>query len=127
MRNRAKCKLCNNIIESLTIHDYITCTCGEISIDGGNTYRRCRAKNWNNFLRIDDEGNEINIKVVEKEESKELPIPIPKPTYDELLDMLQEMINKFEILPDNAMYSPVTHYDHYSLMLLLCALFKTKM
>lgn len=31
----AKCKLCNDIIYSRTRHDYRTCSCGNLSIDGG--------------------------------------------------------------------------------------------
>ena len=51
MRNRAKCKLCDDIIESVHHHDYITCKCGEISVDGGDHYCRCSARNWENFIR----------------------------------------------------------------------------
>src|SRR5271166_4679007 len=57
IKNRAKCKLCKDILESFHQHDYVTCTCGEISIDGGTSYWRCAAKNWENFLRLDDNGN----------------------------------------------------------------------
>lgn len=56
---RAKCKLCNDIIESKHRHDYVTCSCGEISVDGGQDYFRARFNNPENFLCVDDEGNEI--------------------------------------------------------------------
>ena len=55
MRNIAKCKLCSSIIESKHRHDYVSCLCGEISIDGGNDYHKCFAKDWRNFVRVDDE------------------------------------------------------------------------
>ena len=38
--NRAKCLLCNDIITSEHSHDYVTCQCGNLSIDGGNEYAR---------------------------------------------------------------------------------------
>ena len=68
MRNRAKCKLCNTIIESFHQHDYVKCKCDEIAVDGGPDGCRVMAKNWDNFLRVDDSGKEYPIKVKEKEE-----------------------------------------------------------
>ena len=52
--NRARCNLCNDIIVSRHVHDYVTCKCGEISIDGGNSYWRVSAKNLCNVLRFRD-------------------------------------------------------------------------
>lgn len=37
-KNRILCKICLDIIESKHCHDYITCSCGAISADGGNDY-----------------------------------------------------------------------------------------
>jgi hypothetical protein len=37
-KNKAKCLSCQDIIESQHRHDYISCFCGAISIDGGNEY-----------------------------------------------------------------------------------------
>jgi hypothetical protein len=120
MRNRAKCKLCEEIIESTHRHDYVTCKCGEISVDGGDDYHRCRAGNWENFLRVDDEGN-IVIPVIKDPE----PVPeSPKPTKDELLSMLTEMIKRIESLPPQALYSPVNHADLNSLLILLASIFR---
>ena len=41
VRNRARCKLCNDIIESKYRHDFVSCKCGAIFIDGGRDYLRC--------------------------------------------------------------------------------------
>lgn len=42
IENKAKCLLCGNVIESVNRHDYVTCSCGNISVDGGKDYlRRC--------------------------------------------------------------------------------------
>ena len=50
MRNRAKCKLCNDIIESTDNKDVIDCKCGEISVMGGQEKMGCMAKSWDNSL-----------------------------------------------------------------------------
>ena len=43
--NRIQCKKCNDIIESKTTHDFVTCKCGAVSVDGGKDYlRRCGNK-----------------------------------------------------------------------------------
>ena len=40
--NKIKCKHCGDIIESTTIHEFVTCSCGKCSADGGKDYiRRC--------------------------------------------------------------------------------------
>lgn len=45
--NKIQCKHCGDIIESKTVHDFVTCKCGCCSVDGGKYYlkRTCR----NNF------------------------------------------------------------------------------
>lgn len=125
MKNRAKCKLCNSIIESFHRHDYVTCKCGEIAVDGGKDYWRALANDWINFIRLDDEGNEIIIKV----EEKETPEPIvenviPKPTKKEMMDMLQEMIKSYENMPQNALSTACTNYDLLSALMLLSAILR---
>ena len=40
IKNSALCKLCNTEIESKYRHDFVTCNCGNISVDGGTVYRR---------------------------------------------------------------------------------------
>ena len=42
VKNAIKCKKCGDIIESKYTHDFITCSCGLCSVDGGLDYlRRC--------------------------------------------------------------------------------------
>ena len=36
--NKAQCNNCEDIIESKFRHDFVTCSCGMISIDGGLDY-----------------------------------------------------------------------------------------
>ena len=38
--NQAKCKKCDDIIRSKNRHDFVTCSCGSISVDGGSWYGR---------------------------------------------------------------------------------------
>jgi len=41
-KNAARCKLCGDIIESKYRNDFVTCSCGNLSVDGGHDYlRRC--------------------------------------------------------------------------------------
>jgi len=53
IRNRAKCKKCGDVIESKYRHDFVTCTCGAISVDGGNDYWK-RSGNPEDFEEMND-------------------------------------------------------------------------
>jgi hypothetical protein len=40
--NKAQCHSCGDIIESKHVHDFRSCSCGSLSVDGGLDYaRRC--------------------------------------------------------------------------------------
>jgi hypothetical protein len=122
-RNRAKCRLCGDVIESFHSTDYIMCKCGEISVADGSALR-CGARDYNNFIRIDDNDQEVAVKVKDTNTTYE---PIDKPkslTKSDLMFMLKEMIAHYEGLPQHAMTAPVTHYDMLSVLMLVSALFK---
>lgn len=38
VRNAARCVHCDNVIESTHRHDFVTCACGRVSVDGGLDY-----------------------------------------------------------------------------------------
>lgn len=38
--NMAQCLKCKDVIQSNSVHDYVTCSCGNLSIDGGQDYLR---------------------------------------------------------------------------------------
>lgn len=114
MRNRAKCKLCEDIIESFHATDLVLCKCGEISVDGGDSLR-CAAKNWNNFMRVDDEGNLIMVTVKDDIEAKEGHVITKK----EKIDMLRELIESIDRLPNHAQHQPVNHSDLSAALVLL--------
>lgn len=98
MQNKAKCKLCESVIESVHEKDHVTCKCGEISVDGGDSMR-CAAKNFQNFLRVDDEGNEIVVKIQDKMDKRAM------------IKMLEDYLQKLEDLPPQAMQCSINHYD----------------
>lgn len=42
IHNRAECAVCHEVIESTHVHDFVSCSGGHISVDGGKDYlRRC--------------------------------------------------------------------------------------
>lgn len=123
MRNRAKCKLCKSVIESLHQTDLIMCLCGEIFVDGGSSMK-CGCTDWSNFLRIDDQDNEIIVKVKDAPRSNSVDDISTKPTKKDLINMLDEMVKNIENLPDHAMSLPINHYDYCSLLILLSGIFK---
>ena len=60
--NKAKCKLCGNVIESKYRHDYVTCNCGEISVDGGKDYlRRGYKEDMNNLIELSEIKEDQNV------------------------------------------------------------------
>lgn len=134
-KNRAKCKLCEEIIESKHSHDYVTCKCGEISIDGGpstgdgGSCWRGRAKDYRNFLSIDNEGRVIGVthiedepikSIEEKEDNKELQEEVFIPlTRAQKVDELKRLREYSEGLPPAAQYQFVTETDFQRLLLVL--------
>ncbi len=50
MRNSARCKLCGDEIESKHVHDFVSCKCGEIFVDGGKAYTKRGAKHLDNII-----------------------------------------------------------------------------
>lgn len=125
MKNRAKCKLCSIVIESFHTYDYVTCKCGEISISGGNDRLECSALNWGNFLRVDENGNEIIVKVKDSPETENTTDKeTPTMSKDDKIEMLEAMIKNLENLPNAAMAQSVNHYDLYTFMILVLAILK---
>lgn len=52
--NKAQCKLCGDIIESTHVHDFKSCKCGEISVDGGKRYLKRCFKNYSNIIELSE-------------------------------------------------------------------------
>lgn len=56
-KNKCRCKLCGDIIESKYRHDWVSCKCGAIFTDGGLDYTR-RGGDLNNIEDIQEEVEE---------------------------------------------------------------------
>lgn len=39
-RNRIRCLRCEDIIESIHVHDFRWCSCGAVAVDGGPEYMK---------------------------------------------------------------------------------------
>lgn len=52
IRNAIQCKKCGDIIESKSRHDYVTCSCGACSVDGGKDYLRRDAVEPDCFIEL---------------------------------------------------------------------------
>ena len=123
MRNRAKCKLCKDLLESYHMQDHVECSCGEIAISGG-TYRfYASAKDYQNFLRVDDEGNEISVKVVDVDAKED---PKEEAVSTDPLEMLGEYIAGIERLPKHLLETPISHADLFCALSLVHAALRRK-
>ena len=54
LSNKARCKLCGDIIESKHRHDWVSCKCGEIFVDGGKEYIRRGFKKYENIEELSE-------------------------------------------------------------------------
>lgn len=55
--NKIKCKKCGDIIESKNRHDFVTCKCGSVAVDGDNSYlrRTGNREDWEELSEFIDE------------------------------------------------------------------------
>lgn len=52
-RNAVQCRHCGDVIESRNVHDYVTCSCGTCSVDGGLEYlRRCYKNSREDYIEL---------------------------------------------------------------------------
>ena len=58
--NKAKCLICNQVLESKFAHDFKSCRCGNLSVDGGLEYVRRGYKDKDSYQEL-SEYNFINI------------------------------------------------------------------
>lgn len=52
--NAIKCKECGQVIESKHRHDYVTCSCGACSVDGGHDYLKRAFKSDDNYTELSE-------------------------------------------------------------------------
>ena len=55
IKNAIKCNTCGDVIESNFTHDFKTCSCGRVSVDGGHDYlRRCFAESPDDYIDLSE-------------------------------------------------------------------------
>lgn len=54
IRNAAQCLKCGDIIESKSVHDFVTCSCGAVSVDGGHDYLKRSARNLHDYKDLSE-------------------------------------------------------------------------
>lgn len=52
LKNQIQCRNCGEIIESKSEHDFVTCSCGKCSVDGGNEYLRRLAESKESYSEL---------------------------------------------------------------------------
>ena len=54
--NKIKCRKCGNIIESTSVHDFKSCSCGACAVDGGTEYLRRlgEPEDWGELSEFDE-------------------------------------------------------------------------
>ena len=52
--NKARCRLCGDVIESKHRHDWQSCSCGAIFVDGGREYLRRGAKKFEDLEELSE-------------------------------------------------------------------------
>ena len=50
--NKAQCRKCGDVIWSQSVHDFVSCECGAIFVDGGTSYQRSGADDLHNFIDL---------------------------------------------------------------------------
>ena len=53
-KNAVKCKICGDKIESTYRHDFVTCSCGNVSVDGGHDYLRRAFRNRDEYIELSE-------------------------------------------------------------------------
>lgn len=62
IKNAIQCKLCGDIIESCSVHDFKFCSCGACAVDGGHDYLKRSAKSLDDFIElseVDEENSNV--------------------------------------------------------------------
>lgn len=52
IKNAIKCKKCEEVIESVSLHDFKICSCGACAVDGGHEYLRRSAPSPDDFIDL---------------------------------------------------------------------------
>lgn len=58
LRNAAQCAKCGDVIESRHRHDFVSCSCGAIFVDGGRDYIRYGWTDDGDYIGLVETDNE---------------------------------------------------------------------
>ena len=58
-RNAAQCLECGDIIESKHRHDFVSCSCGNIFVDGGLDYIRMGIRNQEAYVDLSERKDDV--------------------------------------------------------------------
>lgn len=64
--NAAQCHRCRKVIRSVYRHDFVTCHCGDVSVDGGEAYNRRAFQTdatWDEITTQEQYDNAINSQI----------------------------------------------------------------
>lgn len=54
IRNAVRCNHCGDVIDSNYTHDFKTCCCGRVTVDGGHDYLRRCAASENDYTELSE-------------------------------------------------------------------------
>lgn len=54
LSNKIQCKHCGDTIESKHVHDFVTCSCGMVSADGGRDYLKRSFKHPEDYIDLSE-------------------------------------------------------------------------
>lgn len=106
---------CGDIIESRYTHNFVTCSCGKLSVDGGKEYlRRCFAEydGFEDMSIVEEEKNE-EVERMNKLRRKQIADIVSKLTSlsESISELMEEEEDCMDNLPDNMQGSSLT--DRY--------------
>lgn len=52
--NKAQCRNCGDILKSVHRHDFKSCSCGSISVDGGTAYIKRSFKKYGDIIELSE-------------------------------------------------------------------------
>ena len=54
IKNASQCKICGDIIESTSRHEFVTCSCKACAVDGGHEYLRRLSQTENDYIELSE-------------------------------------------------------------------------
>ena len=68
--NKIQCKNCGDIIESTYTHDWVECSCGRVSVDGGHEYMKRSFKEEGDYIELSETREYTEQELQEMEEER---------------------------------------------------------